>query len=115
MKVHFYRGASGDCGKTEAELVWADTPFGPMVLKEPGSIAVETLPELKPVPGNPIAAVDLEGLDRDGVELIVGNILARGYLDKPGVQSRDDAVLYVLVNEAIHKLEQIAAKEAEDS
>ncbi len=49
-----------------------------------------------------MTTLDLPGLDREGVEVITGNILKGGYLDMPGVKGKGEAVLFMLVNEALH-------------
>ena len=62
----------------------------------------------------PVTTLDLPGLDREGVEVITGNILKGGYLDMPGVKGKGEAVLFILVNEAIHELAEIAKDENEN-
>ena len=52
-----------------------------------------------------ITSLDLTGLDEDSTRTIVRNILQGDYLEKPGVRGKGDAVLFMLVNEAIHVLE----------
>ncbi len=73
---------------------------------------VEVLPDGTELSGELQGTVNLEDLDRAGVESIVANLLAGDYLSRPGIGERDDALLFLLVNEAIHVLEQIAAAEA---
>jgi hypothetical protein len=58
-----------------------------------------------------ITTCELPGLDREGMETIVSNILERGYLERQGVHSKGEAVLFLLINEAIHAMEEIAHKE----
>jgi hypothetical protein len=54
-----------------------------------------------------IASIDLEGLDEAALRFVVRSILRKGHLSKPGVKGKGDAVLFVLVNEALHDLESL--------
>jgi len=58
-----------------------------------------------------VTSIDLVDLDQDLVETIINTILTRGYLKKPGIKDKGEAVLFVLVNEAIQELEEIARTE----
>ncbi len=58
-----------------------------------------------------ITSIDLFDLDPDLAQTIIDTILTRGYLKKPGIKDKGEAVLFVLVNEAIHELEEIARSE----
>lgn len=90
--------------------MWADTPFG-TIRYLPGDDHVEKVEHLDVVNAEPVTTCHLPGLDEAGVETLVSNILVRGYLEKSGVHGKEDAVLYLLVNEALHTLEEIARKE----
>jgi hypothetical protein len=108
MQIDFFRGVIyEESGKEEREQVvyWARTPYGIDAVLQ-GS--VETLEHFDPstaVGSEPIATLDLTGLDTEGAQLIVKAILRGGYLARPGVKDKGDAVLFILVNEALHALE----------
>lgn len=104
MKVVFFKGnIRGHKGK-KVPAQWAQTPFGMMGVAGGDEPALRTLESISLEPLEEIAVVDLTGLDREGVEVIVLNILSGNYLDKPGVKGGGDAVLFILVNEALHVL-----------
>jgi hypothetical protein len=90
--------------------VWAHTPFGIMAVfnDEPDELHVIEPDQI--VGSALVTTVDLPGLDRAGSEVIVGNILKGGYLRKPNIEDKGEAVLFILVNEAIHKLEALSDK-----
>lgn len=54
-----------------------------------------------------IVVLDLSGLDKDSAELIMDTILKDGFLDKRGVKGSGDAVLFMVVNEALQRLAEI--------
>ncbi len=60
------------------------------------------------VQADEIATLELPGLGREDLDVLITNILTGGYLDKPGVRSAGEAVLYILVNEAIHQLKELS-------
>jgi hypothetical protein len=90
---------------------WAKTPLGIMCLVPGDDEALQLVDEARIVSEELIAEVDLPGLDRDHLEEIVRSVLAGGFLDKPGIKGKGDAVIFALVNEALHRLDQIAADE----
>ena len=57
-----------------------------------------------------VATLDLPDIDGESVDVIVTNLLTGGYLDKPGVKNSGEAVLFVMVNEALQLLDEIAGK-----
>ncbi|MEW6348059.1 MAG: hypothetical protein AB1646_03300 [Thermodesulfobacteriota bacterium] len=109
--VRFFKGTwrVGLDGAFDGEGYWAHTSFGNMVLRDPESLEVAVLPATAVLSGELQGSVNLEDLDRAGVACIVANLLAGGYLSRPGIGEREDSLLFLLVNEAIHVLDQIAA------
>jgi hypothetical protein len=110
MRVTFYKGVVRTESGEERAAAWATTPFGSMgLLAGTDLLAFEGFENI--ARAESVAGFDLPGVDREGVETIVRSILMGGYLDKPGVKGKDEAVLFMLANEAIHKLEEIARDE----
>lgn len=58
-----------------------------------------------------ITELELPDIDQEAVETIIVNVLKGGYLEKPGVTDRGEAVLFILVNEAIQRLSEIEKDE----
>lgn len=114
MKVSFYKGILEEAPGEQAHTCWAETPFGIMVCagEDPPRVAVIVSPQV--VSSDPVTTVDLTGVDLEGLEVLVANILCRGYLDKPGVRNSGDSVLYILINEALHQMEWIRKKHLSD-
>ena len=111
MWVVFFKGVlQGERG-IEYPASWAKTPFGIMTLVLGDDEALQLVDEERIVSEELIAEVDLPGLDRDHLEEIVRSVLAGGFLDKPGIKGKGDAVIFALVNEALHRMTQIAADE----
>jgi hypothetical protein len=111
MQVVFSKGVLQSELGSEYPASWARTPFGIMSLVPGEDEALEFMEEARVVSEKPIAKVDLPGLDRDHIDEIVRSVLAGGFLDKPGIEGKGDAVIFALVNEALHRLDQIAADE----
>lgn len=111
MRVEFCRGMIRDeCGNAR-DAEWARTPFGLMRLTDGEDESLMPFSGDLVMEEESLTELDLPGLEREGVEVIVRNILAGKYLDKPGITGKGDAVLFVLVNEAIHALEEMAEEE----
>jgi len=110
MIVSFFTGTLASPSGEPRDAVWARTPFGVTVWR-PGDEQAALAERIDIVHEELITTCELPGLDREGMETIVSNILTRGYLEKPGVYGKGEAVLFLLVNEAIHILEEIARKE----
>jgi len=113
MEVHFCKGSiqRPDGGRHECE--WAVTRYGIFALSDRGAHELQNVPAESVVASETIASVDLEGLDEAGLRFVVRSILKRGHLSKPGVKGKGDAVLFVLVNEALHDLESLKQEEEE--
>lgn len=110
MKVEFFEGLAAQSDGETSRTFWAKTPEGTWRIPESGEGQLTDFDASQALSERLLAEVDLEGLDRSGVEFIVFSILEGGYLDKPGVRHRAEAVLYVLVNEALHRMDRIKAK-----
>lgn len=114
MMVIFYKGTLITETGAEACVSWAETDFGVTALVSGSDELVRELRLEQIADVEPVTALDLPGLDREGIEVIVGNILTGGYLDMPGVKGKGEAVLFILVNEALHRLSEIAKDENEN-
>lgn len=111
MRVVFSKGMLRGERESEYPASWAETPFGIMSLVPGDEQALQLVDEERIVSGESIAEVELPGLDRDHIEEIVRSVLAGGFLDKPGIKGKGDAVIFALVNEALHRMTQISADE----
>lgn len=114
MKVTFYKGILQGAAGEPSQTCWAETPHGIMVCADEEEIRVTVIQPPGVLSSDPVTTVDMTGVDRDGLEVLVANILCRGYLDKPGVRNGGDAVLYILVNEALHQMAWIRKKHLTD-
>jgi len=112
--VIFYKGAMRTEAGAEVAVSWAETDFGVTVLVSGSDELVHDLKSEQITDVEPVTTLDLPGLDREGVEVITDNILKGGYLGMPGVKGKGEAVLFILVNEAIHELAEIARDENEN-
>jgi hypothetical protein len=110
--VGFFKGtvrtASGEC----SPAAWARTPFGLVIAPEEEAGPLCRLDESDIMAEEPVTVLELPGVDQETAEIVVANILAGKYLEKPGVKDKGDAVLFVLVNEALRRLDEIAREEA---
>ncbi len=61
----------------------------------------------------PMVSLDLPGLEAEDAAAIIREVLLGGFLEKPGAAGRGEALLHMVVNEALHRLDQ-AAKDLED-
>jgi len=108
MQIDFLRGTihvkSGE-GVLEQVVYWASTPFGVDAALQGSEETLDHFDPDQALGSELITTLDLTGLDTEGALLIVRAILTGGYLDRPGVKHKGDAVLFVLVNEALHALE----------
>jgi len=114
MIVTFYKGSLRTETGNEVAISWAETDFCVTALVSGSDELVHELKLGQIANIEVVTTLDLPGLDREGVEVIAGNILKGGYLDMPGVKEKGDAVLFVLLNEAIQELGEIAKDENED-
>ncbi len=111
MRIRFFRGRVPAPDDKGAKLWWAQAGSEFWVIEEgseqvtrrldcPESISVERITEL-----------ELPDIDSEGKETIIVNVLRGGYLEKPGVKDSGEAVLYMLVNEAIQRLSELEKDE----
>jgi len=107
MHVTFYKGAieiRGNSGPGKLVVYWAVAREEVFAVSGP---SYEPLADFDPgqaIESEFITELDLTGVDREGLVTMVENILTGGYLDKPGVKGKGEAVLYILVNEALQAL-----------
>jgi hypothetical protein len=114
LLVRFCKGVFVPDEQTEVSGSWAETPFGILTLGEDPGRELQRIAADRIVTSEEVAVVDLAGAAPEAMEHIVWNILGRGLLDKPGIASKGDAVLFVLVNEVLHELEAITRKESQE-
>ncbi len=111
MHVEFFTGVIKTDSGEESRAVWARTPYGCTILME-GDRKPVHVPEVTGVMDEDnVTSIELPGLDRDMVETIVAGVLKGGILEKPGIRGKGDAVLFVLLNEALQKLEEASMDE----
>ncbi len=108
MRVDFCKGFMRSKKLGNIPKTWACTPHGILALAEEPPYDLVALDESDIIVDHTVTSVDLTGLDDDQTNDIVRNILQGGYLEKPGVKGKGDAVLFMLVNEAIQVLESEA-------
>jgi len=107
--VEFCKGYVKNDAGDETAVYIAITQFDTIVIAEDSREIVSEMDAEHSVVTESITRIVLPGVDREGVEVIVGNILEGGYLTRPGSRLAGDALLFTLVNEAIHVLEETAA------
>ncbi len=110
MRVVFFKGTIRTQVGESREAVWASTPFGYVVCAS-GEEHAHVKDTMDILTQEVITELDLPGVDRAGMETLVSNILTGGYVERAGVKGKGDAILFLLVNEAIHSLSEIARKE----
>jgi hypothetical protein len=114
MNIDFYKGTLRLRDGGAVPFCWAETPHGTMAFSGESMEPTDLPPETAIISADLITSVDLSGLDRSGIETIVRNIVQGGYLDKPGVRNKGEAVLFVLVNEAIHGLSEMSDEDLDE-
>jgi hypothetical protein len=113
--ITFCKGSLRIRGRGDRTGTWAETPFGVLWLDDDPAAEVECVSPERTLGRAEVTRVDLCTDDRETAETLAREILRRRLLLKPGIAGKGEAVLYVLVNEAIHEMERIAAKESRDS
>ena len=111
MHVEFFTGVVKTDSREESRAVWARTPYGCTILMEGKRKPVHASEVTGIVAEDNITSVELPGLDRDMAEIIIAGVLKGGILEKPGIRGKGDAVLFVLLNEALQKLEEASRDE----
>jgi hypothetical protein len=114
MIVTFYKGTFRKKDRADVAVCWAETDFGVTALLSGADELVRELDMEQIAAVESVVALDLPELDREGIDVIVESILKGRYLDMPGVKGKGEAVLFILVNEAIHRLAEIAKEENEE-
>ena len=114
MRVEFRKGFIRRRTGEKIACVWARTPNGSFSLANGAGEELQPLDQADIIDECPITSLDLPGLGRDLVETIVLHLIRGGYLERPGVQGKGDAALFILVNEAIQQLRSVADQELED-
>lgn len=79
-----------------------------------GSQGVQPVAPGRVTISGPVTLLDLPGLDRESLEFFLDVILEGGYLARPGVSGNGEAIIFVVVNEALHVLDEVAAWEREN-
>jgi hypothetical protein len=111
MYAEFFTGVLKTDSGEEFRASWARTPFGCTVLREGHREPVHALEIKGVVVEENVTTVELPGLDGDMMETVVTAVLKGRILEKPGIKGKGDAVLFVLVNEALQKLEEASRDE----
>ena len=111
MKVDFFRGILRTDTGDEVIAYWARSESGHTAIPDSGKETFRVKDKTAFLKEELVTSVDLVDLDQDLVQTIIDTILTRGYLKKPGIKGKGEAVLFVLVNEALHELEEIVRTE----
>ncbi len=109
--MEFFTGVVKSDSGEESRASWACTPYGYTILVQGHRQPVHASEVKGVVAEDSIASVDLPGLEREMVESIAVGVLKGGILEKPGIKGKGDAVLFVLLNEALQKLEEASRDE----
>jgi len=112
--VQFCKGILEREPGQEVTATWAVTPFGIVAATAGANPELLAVRPEQVIATETITSLELPGLDQEGMEAIVVNILQGRYLEKPGIEDKGEAILFVLVNEAIHELERLRADEQID-
>ena len=105
MKLVFCKGTFRNASGERVAAAWAQTPSGIVALPAEGASGLLRIDEGSILESDPLVTMDLPGLDEQAMDAVVENILRRGYLDKPGIRGKDEAIFFVLVNEVLTELE----------
>ncbi len=103
MGINFYRRTATSRGQ-KTTIEWAETVFGSIVPgAEPGAVIYIKKPV--GIEKELILKLDIPDLDRESIEAVAEAILRKKLPLNPSATI--DSQLYTVVNEAIHKLEEI--------
>lgn len=105
MNLVFCKGTFQNSIGERVVASWAETPSGILTTPAEGTSGLLRVDPACIVESDPVATLELPGLDEPAMEAVVENVLRRGYLDKPGIRGKDEAIFFVLVNEALTELE----------
>ncbi len=115
MKIELFKGHITDASGAEQEAWCARSDFGVRAVAVEGPPDVLITAPLGATVSEPVTWVELPGLDRESLEFLLDIILKGGYLARPGVRGKGEAVIFMVVNEALHTMDQVAAWELEDA
>jgi hypothetical protein len=111
VKVDFFTGTLRTETGDEVVVYWAHTDSGDTAILDPPKEPFSIKDQSDILKKELITSIDLLDLDKDLVQPIIDTILTRGYLKKPGIKDKGEAVLFVLVNEALQEMEEVARSE----
>ncbi len=111
MKVDFFTGTLRTETGNEAVAYWAHTDSGDTAILDPPEEPFSIKDQSAILKKGLITSIDLLDLEQDLAQTIIDTILTRGYLKKPGIKDKGEAVLFVLVNEALQEMEEVARSE----
>jgi hypothetical protein len=111
MRVDFFTGVMRTRTGDEVAAYWARTDSGDTAILDASDETFLIKDRTAILKEETITSIDLLDLDPDLAQTIIDTILTRGYLKKPGIKDKGEAVLFVLVNEVLHELEEIARSE----
>jgi hypothetical protein len=114
MEVHFFKGILKERYGRTIPVWWARTPYGVRAWRQGRQPERVDVKEERLTNSEEVTSLDLEGLEGEDLDALVDHILSEGYLDRPGVQGKGDAVLFVVVNEALHVTAEIERLEREE-
>ena len=111
MRVDFFKGVVQAETGEESVVYWARATSGNVAVFDGTKKTCRLEDQGVIVDEEHVTAIDLPDLDQDLVDAVVKRVLIGGYLKKPGIKDKGEAVLFVVVNEALQQLEEIARAE----
>jgi hypothetical protein len=112
MRIRFFSGLI-EKDREEFKTFWAESDLGSTYLLL-GKKLIQGVDIWRIVTSQLITSFELPGLGTEDIEFLIQRILEGGYLEKPGVAGKGDAVLFMLVNEALHELARMVNEEKEE-
>ena len=111
MRVDFFRGILRTDTGASVAAYWARADSGVTAILDAAEETFRIEDKDVILEEELITSIDLVDPDPDLAQTIIDAILTGGHLKKPGIKGKGEAVLFVLVNEALHELEEIARSE----
>jgi hypothetical protein len=111
VRVDFFRGILRTDTSASVIAYWARADSGATAILDAAEETFRIEDKDVILEEELIASIDLVDLDPDLAQTVIETILTGGHLKKPGIKGKGEAVLFVLVNEALHELEEIARSE----
>ena len=105
MQLEFYKGLWEFRKGQISAAHWCSTPQGIRARLEGSHEPTDNFSTDLVVSSEMVTAFELPGLDWENAKFIIDSILLGDYLSRAGVAGREDAVLYILVNEALSALD----------